>query len=40
MKAHRGTVELRDNPGGGTVFTLCFRALDAPSANADRSLAA
>jgi signal transduction histidine kinase len=24
MKAHHGTITFDDNPGGGTIFTLCF----------------
>jgi signal transduction histidine kinase len=24
MKAHRGSVEIKDNPGGGSIFTLTF----------------
>jgi signal transduction histidine kinase len=27
MEAHRGTIEVRDREGGGSVFTLCFPAL-------------
>jgi two-component system, OmpR family, sensor histidine kinase TctE len=28
MKAHRGSVQVADNPGGGAVFTLTFRGVD------------
>jgi signal transduction histidine kinase len=24
MKAHKGSISVDDNPGGGAIFTLCF----------------
>jgi signal transduction histidine kinase len=39
MKAHQGTVEVRDNPGGGAVFTLRFPLLDTSNLAPERSLA-
>ncbi|MBO0759443.1 MAG: sensor histidine kinase, partial [Bradyrhizobiaceae bacterium] len=39
MKVHQGTVEVRDNPGGGAVFTLRFPLLDTSNQGLERSLA-
>jgi signal transduction histidine kinase len=32
MNAHRGTVSIADNPGGGSIFTLSFPASDPAQA--------
>src|SRR5262249_2632438 len=37
MRAHRGTVEVRDNPGGGTVFALSFPLAETSKQPAERA---
>jgi len=37
MKAHRGTVEVRDNPGGGSVFALRFPLSETSNQPAERA---
>jgi signal transduction histidine kinase len=40
MRAHHGTVEVRDNPGGGAVFTLRFPLRCSSNQDAERSIRA